>query len=100
MVRCQTGSRGSGSVLKVPLFCVVNRPIYFIPGDVLLSEYEEVLPEAWTECFARRTRGYDVTTALARVVDNAIESVKADVCLYDVGPDVGALNRVYLLDCD
>jgi len=31
-----------------------------LPGDVLLSEYEELLPEAGPECFARRTRGYDI----------------------------------------
>jgi cellulose biosynthesis protein BcsQ len=91
---------GRGGVIDVPLWRVAKRSIYFIPGDVLLSEYEEVLPEAWTECFARRTRGYDITTALAQVANHAIEKVKADVCLYDVGPNVGALNRAVLLDCD
>jgi hypothetical protein len=66
----------------------------------LLSEYEEVLPEAWTECFARRTRGYDITMAIANVANQAGSEVKADVCLYDMGPNVGALNRAILLDCD
>jgi hypothetical protein len=42
---------------------------FLIPGDVLLSEYEEVLPEAWTKCFSRRTRGYDITTALSQTVN-------------------------------
>lgn len=91
---------GRGGVVDVPLWKTGKAPIYFIPGDVLLSEYEEVLPEAWTECFARRTRGYDITTALAQVANRASAKVSADVCLYDVGPNVGALNRAVLLDCD
>ncbi len=74
--------------------------VALLPGDVLLSEYEEELAAAWTECFARKTRGYDVTNALSRAVASAGEKIGADVCLYDVGPNVGALNRVVLLDCD
>jgi cellulose biosynthesis protein BcsQ len=91
---------GRGGVHHIPHYQVGNRSSYFLPGDVLLSEYEEVLPEAWTECFARRTRGYDITTALAQVVNAVADKVKADVVLYDVGPNVGALNRAVLLDCD
>jgi hypothetical protein len=34
------------------------------------------------------------------VVNACGAKVKADVCLYDVGPNVGALNRAVLLDCD
>jgi cellulose biosynthesis protein BcsQ len=74
--------------------------IHLLPGDVLLSDYEEELPTAWTECFARRQRGYLVTTALARLVNKHADQLGADVVLYDVGPNVGALNRVVLLDCD
>jgi cellulose biosynthesis protein BcsQ len=91
---------GRGGIKEVSTWQIAKRPIYFLPGDVLLSEYEEVLPEAWTECFARRTRGYDVTTAIAKVADQAGAKFKADVCLYDMGPNVGALNRAILLDCD
>jgi cellulose biosynthesis protein BcsQ len=91
---------GRGGVIEIPVWQIADRPIYLLPGDVLLSDYEEVLPEAWTECFARRTRGYDITTALAQVANRAAASVKADVCLYDVGPNTGALNRAILLDCD
>ncbi len=74
--------------------------IGLLPGDVMLSEYEEELAAAWTECFARKTRGYDVTNALSRAVTSAGDEIEADVCLYDVGPNVGALNRAVLLDCD
>jgi cellulose biosynthesis protein BcsQ len=91
---------GRGGIVDVPIWGVARDTMFLLPGDVLLSDYEEELPAAWTECFARRTRGYDVTTALAQVVNRAGAKVEADVCLYDVGPNVGALNRAVLLDCD
>jgi cellulose biosynthesis protein BcsQ len=90
---------GRGGVSPIPVIKLADR-LFLLPGDVLLSEYEEVLPEAWTECFARRTRGYDITTALSKVANNAAERIFANVCFYDVGPNVGALNRAVLLDCD
>jgi cellulose biosynthesis protein BcsQ len=94
-------AEGRGGIIAIPEIKVENASsIYLLPGDVLLSEYEEVLPEAWTECFARRVRGYDITTALAQVVNEVAKRINANVILYDVGPNVGALNRAVLLDCD
>lgn len=92
-------AQGRGGIASIPEIEITNS-IFLLPGDVLLSEYEEVLPLAWTECFARMTRGYDITTALSQVVAKAAANVGADVCFYDVGPNVGALNRAVLLDCD
>lgn len=91
---------GRGSVLNIGMIKIPDRDIWVLPGDVLLSDYEEVLPEAWTECYAKRTRGYDITMALSQVVNAAAARAKADVCIYDVGPNVGALNRAVLLDCN
>lgn len=92
---------GRGAVAQIEEKRVQNGDtIWLLPGDVLLSDYEEALPGAWTECFARRTRGYDVVTALAKVATRAGKNVEADICMYDVGPNVGALNRSILLDCD
>jgi cellulose biosynthesis protein BcsQ len=93
-------AEGRGPIKPIDEWQIPGRNLYLLPGDVLLSEYEEVLPEAWTECFARRARGYDVTTALAKAVNFTSDKIDADVVLYDVGPNVGALNRVVLLDCD
>lgn len=91
---------GRGGVIAIDPVKIPNRNIHLLPGDVMLSEYEEALPAAWTDCFARRTRGYDVTTALASLVNVTADRIGADVCLYDVGPNIGALNRAILLDCD
>jgi len=91
---------GRGGVGRVDAWTVRGGQISLLPGDVMLADYEEALPAAWVECFARRQRGYDVVTALPQIVDNAVAESNADVCLYDVGPNVGALNRTILLDCD
>lgn len=91
---------GRGGVKEIPIWSVGEKNTHLLPGDVLLSEYEEELPAAWTDSFARKIRGYDVTTAIAQVARQAARKVRADVIIYDVGPNVGALNRAILLDCD
>jgi cellulose biosynthesis protein BcsQ len=93
---------GRGGVNEIAHWSVegTDGRLHLLPGDVLISSYEEELPAAWTDSFARKTRGYDVTTALAQLTNAVGKRVGADVILYDVGPNVGALNRAILLDCD
>ncbi len=71
-----------------------------MPGDLRLSEFEADLSQLWAECFQRRPRGFKGTTALSRLVNHVCKSRSVDFVLYDAGPNVGALNRVLLLDCD
>ena len=78
----------------------VRTGVFLAPGDVLLADYEEVLPAQWSETFARRTRGYDVVCAMSTAVNQLVAEVDAEVVMYDVGPNVGPLNRVILLDSD
>jgi cellulose biosynthesis protein BcsQ len=91
--------QGRGGIRTVPIRDL-GEDLYLIPGDVLLAQYEEELPQAWLDSFGRKTRGYDVMAALSMAVSQAAAEVKADVVLYDVGPNVGALNRAILLDSD
>jgi cellulose biosynthesis protein BcsQ len=90
---------GRGGV-RQPITMLVSTNVSLLVGDVLLSQYEEELPGAWTESFARKTRGYDVTCALSQVVRETARRLKTDIVIYDVGPNVGPLNRTVLLDCD
>lgn len=41
-------AQGRGGVVGIPEVQIDGQPIFLLPGDVLLSEYEEVLPLAWT----------------------------------------------------
>ena len=40
------------------------------------------------------------TAALSNLVDACAEDLGADFVLYDVGPNIGPLNRAILMDCD
>ena len=74
--------------------------IYLIPGDIKLSEFEQDLNQIWTECLQRKVRGFKGASAISELVADAANRIKADFVFYDVGPNIGPLNRVVLLDCD
>jgi len=71
-----------------------------LPGDIRLSEYEEFLSESWTDSFRRRIGGLRATSSISDLVTHVNESRKYDFVFYDTGPNIGALNRVLLLDSD
>jgi cellulose biosynthesis protein BcsQ len=91
---------GTGDVAEIPVHEVAAKGMMLVVGDVLLSAYEEELPAAWTDSFARKQRGYAVMGALRRAVTSLASKYAADVVLYDVGPNVGPLNRTIMLGCD
>ncbi len=93
---------GKGPIKEIEPFGVdgSRNKLLLCAGDVLLADYEEELPTAWTGSFARKTRDYDVMCALSRAVRALGKKHAVDIILYDVGPNVGALNRTIILDCD
>lgn len=78
----------------------VSERLYLLPGDVRLAEFEQELTSFWDGCFQRKTRGFRGTVALSQVVSHTVKQHKIDYVFYDSGPNIGALNRVILLDCD
>ena len=95
--------QGTGPYKCIDLFLVDGEDsagLWLCPGDVFLSLYEEELPAAWNDSFTRKTRGYDVTCALSRVTRDLGKKYKADIIIYDVGPNVGPLNRAVILGSD
>ena len=71
-----------------------------IPGDILLSRFEELLGEAWTHCFQRRLGGFHAMGAISELVDSVSAVRSFDFVFYDAGPNIGPLNRALLLDSD
>jgi cellulose biosynthesis protein BcsQ len=90
---------GKGPIREVKVYRIKNDQ-FLCAGDVLLADYEEGLPAAWTGSFARRERDYDVMCALSRASRGLATKWGADILMYDVGPNVGPLNRTIILDCD
>ncbi len=78
----------------------IESNLYLLHGDLKLSNFELELANAWTECFQRKTRGLKATTVLSSVVSSVAKILKIDFIFFDVGPNIGPLNRVVLLNCD
>ncbi len=74
--------------------------LFLLPGDIRLSEFEVDLSEFWAQSFQRKLKGFRGTTAISELIGAVAEDVNADYVFYDSGPNIGALNRCVLLDCD
>ncbi len=92
-------AESTGNVREVKPFERLKN-IFLIPGDIRLSEFEQELPQIWTECLQRRVRGYRGASAISVIINLIARKIEADFVFYDVGPNIGPLNRVVLLDCD
>jgi cellulose biosynthesis protein BcsQ len=91
--------QGAGETKTIKAYERANR-IHLLPGDIRLSEYELDLQQSWVDCLQRKMRGFIGSTALSSLVGSCAEDLGTDFVLYDVGPNIGPLNRAILLDCD
>lgn len=91
--------RATGEAEEVPPV-QIRENAWIIPGHIRLSEFEEILPGAWTDCLAGKYQGFQRTTALDRLITSTGNAINADYIFIDLGPSVGALNRVVLLGSD
>ena len=78
----------------------IRENAWILPGDIRLSEFEEICPQGWTEALAGNARGFLVSSALYRLVEAVGQNVEAEYAFLDLGPNVGSLNRTALLACD
>ena len=69
-----------------------------LPGDIKLSEFEEFLYDSWTDSLKRRLGALRAITSISTLVDQIHRQSPLDYVFYDTGPNIGALNRVLLLD--
>lgn len=88
-----------GSVKAINPFQITDS-LFLVHGDLKLSNFEQELTTAWLDCFQRKTRGLKTTSAISDMADQIARRVDADYIFYDVGPNIGALNRAILLGCD
>ncbi len=91
---------GSGDVKFVDPYRIPNRNIWILIGDLLLSDFENELTNAWTQLLAGMERGFRVTSAIYRIIEHFCAEEEIDYVLIDIGPNMGALNRAILLGCD
>ena len=71
-----------------------------VVGDLRLAAAEDEIARQWPDCLDRKGRAFRVVSALWRVLQRAAHQAEADLVLVDVGPNLGALNRVALVAAD
>lgn len=90
---------GAGSARSVGAYERAER-VFLLPGDIKLSEFEIHLQQSWIDCLQRKMRGFNEMAAISSVARAEATKVGADLIIYDVGPNIGPLNRSVLLGCD
>ena len=78
----------------------IRERLHLLPGDIRLSDFEADLSEFWRECLSRKRRGFAGTTGISTLVDDLCHEYGFEYVFFDTGPNIGALNRSILLDCE
>ena len=73
--------------------------LYLVPGDIDLSEFEDRLGETWSSA-SNQEISLRAQIAIYRYVLYAAKEINADYIFYDLGPNLGSLNRAVLGGCD
>jgi chromosome partitioning protein len=90
---------GLGDIAEAPLRRI-GPNIHLLPGDLGLSQFEDKLSDSWPRCLDGDKAAFRVITAFYRIIHHAAETINADIVLMDVGPNLGAINRVSLIASD
>ena len=90
---------GIGDLDPITVQTVTAR-LSLLPGDLQLAGAEQEFSQQWPFCLDGNARAFRVISAPARAIRAAAESVGADVVLVDVGPSLGAINRVAMASSD
>ncbi len=87
-----------GDFTPINYLCVSER-LALIPGDLALSSFEDHLSATWSESLGDRNlaRPFRILTAFWRMAQEAARRFEADLIVFDVGPNLGAINRSVLL---
>ena len=90
---------GTGDINQ-PHLEQITQKLDLIVGDLTLSSTEDELSSQWPECLDCRARAFRVISALWRILQRGANDSDAEIVLVDVGPNLGALNRVVLIASD
>ena len=82
-----------------PVLKNITTDLYFLPGDIRLSDYESVLSEAWLGSVDDRNlyRPMRILSSFWQVIQMAADEVQAEIVLIDIGPNFSAINRSALV---
>ncbi len=80
-------------------YLAITDRLALIPGDLALSGFEDQLSETWSKSLDDKNlaRQFRILTAFWRMAQEAAVRFQADLIVFDVGPNLGAINRSVLL---
>ncbi len=85
-----------------PLTYKVNNNLRLISGDLRLSTFEDELSLQWNQALSEsgNRRAMLVQSAFWRIAQNRADKMDAQLIIFDVGPNLGAINRSVLIGTD
>lgn len=75
----------------------VSPQLGLIPGDAYLAGFEAKLWASWPTAMDRQLPSFRALSSFYRIATATAERFHADLVLFDVGPNLGALNRAALI---
>ena len=95
---CVKPLAGVGDI-AAPLLKNISSGLYFLPGDVALSGFEDALSGVWPDSMGDNNlyRPMRMLSAFWQIMQMAADQVQADIILLDIGPNLGAINRSALI---
>lgn len=91
--------RGVGDIQE-PYPVKITDNLFLLAGDLSLSAFEDELSQQWSASLDRRERAFRVLSSFYRTMQGMAEAKRAKVILVDLGPNLGAINRVALVSAD
>lgn len=91
--------RGVGDISN-PFPVRISENLTVLAGDLDLSTFEDELSQQWSASLDRKERAFRVLSAFYRTMQSVAHENHARVILVDLGPNLGAINRVALVSAD
>jgi len=91
--------RGVGDITK-PYPVAISDNLTLLAGDLELSAFEDELSQQWSACLDKKERAFRVLSAFYRTMQDVACDKGAQLVLVDLGPNLGAINRVALVSAD
>jgi cellulose biosynthesis protein BcsQ len=91
--------RGVGDIAK-PYPVRITDNLTLLAGDLSLSAFEDELSQQWSASLDRKERAFRVLSSFYRTMQDLAETRQAKIILVDLGPNLGAINRVALVSAD
>lgn len=93
----------TGSITP-PVLQAISPKLHLIVGDLGLSSFEDQLSEEWNKAMYDTPdtyeRAFSILTGFWRCAQEAAKTCGADLIIFDIGPNLGAINRSVLLGTD